>query len=214
MTRTLTTPPVSPATSPITGRRYISYEDYLDDPSFPECSEWVDGEMIPIMSVNDRHSELTIWLIMLLGMLVEVQRTGIIRGDPFNMKTGPDLPGRAPDVFFLANEHLDRIQHKHLRGPADLVIEIVSPESVRRDKVEKLAEYEAGGVPEYWWIDDDRKEAAFFQCGEEGRYQRTQPDENGVYQSRVLPSVRLDVAWLWQHPLPETLSVLRGWGVL
>jgi Uma2 family endonuclease len=38
-------------------------------------------------------------------------------------------------------------------GAADIVIELVSPESVHRDYGEKLYEYEQAGVPGYWIID-------------------------------------------------------------
>lgn len=69
------------------------------------------------------------------------------------MKTGPTLPGREPDLLFLARENLDRLKAPYLEGPADLAVEIVSSESRLRDRGEKLAEYEAGGVREDWILD-------------------------------------------------------------
>ena len=65
------------------------------------------------------------------------------------MKTGRSLPGREPDIIYVTREHLDRIKHVYLEGPADLVVEIVSPESAP----ETAGQVNRGGVREYWcWI--------------------------------------------------------------
>jgi Uma2 family endonuclease len=72
---------------------------------------------------------------------------------PFEMRARPDGPARIPDILFVAREHRDRIESLRLNGPADLIVELISPESVRRDRVEKLHEYAAAGVLEYWLID-------------------------------------------------------------
>jgi Uma2 family endonuclease len=48
------------------------------------------------------------------------------------------------------------------RRPADLAVEIVPTESRLRDRGQKLAEYEMGGVREYWIIDPERRQAAFY----------------------------------------------------
>ena len=42
------------------------------------------------------------------------------------MKTGPELPGREPDLLFIARENLGRLEGVYLDGPADLVIEVVA----------------------------------------------------------------------------------------
>lgn len=80
--------------------------------------------------------------------------------------------GREPDLLFVAQEHLDRLQETYLDGPANLVVEVVSPESLARDRGAKFVEYEAGGVPEYWLLDPLRRWAEFYCLGEDGRYRR------------------------------------------
>lgn len=40
-----------------------------------------------------------------------------------------------------------------MRGPPDLVIEILSSNSAKRDRVIKLESYARFGVPEYWIVD-------------------------------------------------------------
>lgn len=190
----------------------MSNEAYLDDPTVPQSSEWVDGYVVPTLIGSLPHSKLTGLFITALSLFVEDFDLGTIHHDPFNVKTGADLPDRAPEILFVNKQNLHRLRRKRLEGPADLVIEIVSDESRRRDQVIKLAEYEAGGVPEYWWLDQDVRDAGFYQMGGDPKYVCVGPDAAGVYQSVVLPRVRLNVAALWQNPLPKARDLLRTWG--
>ena len=94
----------------------------------------------------------------------------------------------------------------------DLIVEVVSPESVQRDRVEKLAEYERAGVSEYWLIDAEGKSAEFRVLGPDGRYRVALAGSDGEYRSGVLPPLRLRVEWLWQEPGPDYDEVLRTLG--
>ncbi|MBL8155161.1 MAG: Uma2 family endonuclease [Anaerolineae bacterium] len=58
-----------------------------------------------------------------------------------------------PDVVYLAPESRCQITERRLVGPPDLVVEVFSPGSVRRDKIDKFELYEACGVRETWMID-------------------------------------------------------------
>ena len=101
-----------------------------------------------------------------------------------------------------------------LDGPADLAIEVVSPASRLRDRGEKLAEYEMGGVREYWVIDPEEQRADFYVLAADGRYERRRTGEDGIYPSEVLTGFRLRESWLWQQPLPKALSALKELGVV
>jgi Uma2 family endonuclease len=116
---------------------------------------------------------------------------------------------RAPDIQVLLPEHLHFVQQYEVVGRADLVVEIVSPGSERRDRVEKFSEYERAGVPEYWILDHRHQESLFYQLDAEGRYQRIDPDESGVYHSAILKGLRLKVTVLWEEELPKGIEVVR-----
>lgn len=151
--------------------------------------------------------------MVLLRLWAEEHQAGVVRGDPFNMKTGPGLPGRSPDVLFLANAHRERLRHNFLDGPYDLAVEVVSPDYRRRDTVEKFAEYAQGGVPEYWIVDYEVEQSQFFALGANNVYEEIPVGEDHIFRSRVLPGLWLDVRWLWQRPLPTTRDLLRAWGL-
>ena len=71
------------------------------------------------------------------------------------------------------------------------VIEIISPDSIARDRGDKFVEYEAGGVSEYWLIDPLRQQAGFYQPAADGRYRLVPPDADGIYHSPVVSGFRL-----------------------
>ena len=192
----------------------MTYEEFLDWADEDTWAEWVDGEVIILSPASLLHQALDTFLLSVLTSFVSFRDLGIVLGPPFQMKTGPDLPGREPDLIFVARDHLDRLRDVYLDGPADLVVEIVSPDSRIRDSRDKLREYQLGGVPEYWMLDPDRQQARFYQLGDDGIYHLVPPDENGIYQSAVLKGLRLKVDWLWQKPLPRLPEVFKELGLI
>ncbi|MGH9943166.1 MAG: Uma2 family endonuclease [Pyrinomonadaceae bacterium] len=188
----------------------ITYEEFLRQADEDVSAEWVDGEVHYISPASTKHQDLSDFLVAILRFFVEARDAGVVLSAPFQMKTGPELPGREPDLLFVAREHLNRLKQTRLEGPADLAVEIISPESRARDRGAKFYEYEQGGVREYWMLDHLRKQAEFYQLNAEGIYQVVAPVD-GVYHSCVLEGLALRVEWLWQEPLPTLLSVLKEW---
>jgi Uma2 family endonuclease len=191
----------------------MTYDEFLEWANEDTRAEWVNGEVVWMSPVSEEHQDLGLWLVQIVPGFVDAHRLGKVRYESFQMKTAPHLPGREPDLLFVANEHLTRLKRTYLEGPADLVVEIVSPDSRARDRGDKYAEYEAGGVPEYWILDQPRKQAEFNLLGPDGRYHLAPIGEDGIFRSRALPGFWLKVEWLWQDPLPGVREVLRQLGV-
>jgi len=189
---------------------YLSYEAFLKQ-YMGYHAEWENGEVIVFMAASRRHQNLVVWLVAILRIFVETYELGWLVAAPFNMKLAMLKRGREPDILFVSQARQALIQENHLAGAADLVIEIISPESVERDRVKKMSEYEAAGVQEYWLIDPETEQAEFYQLSNIGKYQLVSPDIHGIYHSNVLTGLQLEVAWLWLEPLPKVLDVARAW---
>src|SRR5262249_19018066 len=95
-------------------------------------------------------------------------------------------------------------------GAADICIEVVSPESGRRDHGEKFEDYEKGGVSEYWIVEYLHRECRFFRLNEEGLYGRFSEDGQVNYQTPLLPGLVLNVPTLWQPNLPGPLAIAQA----
>jgi Uma2 family endonuclease len=186
----------------------ISFEEFMAWADEDTHAEWVDGEIVLMSPANIEHQDLIGFLFRLISQFVDTHRLGrvFVAGVLMRLRTRPS--GREPDLLFVANEHADRLRETYVDGPADLVVEIVSPDSTSRDRGEKYAEYEAAPVPEYWVVDPLRRDAQLNVLGEDGRYHLAPLDADGFYHSTILAGFRLQVDWLWQRPLPPIAEVL------
>jgi Uma2 family endonuclease len=192
----------------------LTFEEFLATLDEDTWAEWVDGKVIMLSPASDRHQDIADFLITILRLYIESRGLGWVRSAPFLMRL-PDVPSaREPDILFVRTERMSRVMPTHLDGPADLVIEIVSPESISRDRGDKFVEYEAAGVAEYWLIDPERRQAEFYRLGEDGRYRVVLPDAEGIYRSEVLAGFWLYPDWLWQEKLPPVLKIVRELGVI
>lgn len=190
----------------------MSFDAFLGRADEDGWVELVDGEMHAMSPAGLEHQQIVSFLDRVLGLFVERHDLGIVLTAPFLMRLGENA--REPDILFVAAAHRDRLRPTYLDGPADLVVEVLSPESIGRDRGEKYVEYEAAGVPEYWLIDPQRQAAEFHLLDAEGRYRATALDAAGRHYARSLPGFWLEPAWLWHSPLPPVLQVMRALGVI
>jgi Uma2 family endonuclease len=187
----------------------MTFAGFLEWADEDTLAEWVDGDVIMASPASNQHQDLARFLTAVLSGFVEAHALGVVRPAPLLMKL--EKAAREPDLLFVATSHLGRMQKNYLDGPADLVVEIVSPESAGRDRGDKFYEYAQGGVPEYWLIDPQAQWVEFYQL-EGARYRLVFSGQTGDYQSLVLPDFWLRVEWLWQQPLPLVDEVLLAIG--
>ncbi len=192
---------------PATPRPRMSFEEFLDSPF--GRAEWVDGEVFELSPENLDYQGVAGFLHPLLYEFVEHHGLGRVFLN-YLMRTGPQMPARAPDIMFVAKANEHRIRRNYVEGAADLAVEIVSPDSANRDRKVKRREYEEGGVPEYWLIDPLEGRSHFLTL-ESGRYRSLTVDADGAVRSLVLPGLWLKPEWLLTEPRPRLAEVRRAW---
>lgn len=177
----------------------VGYEEFLHRYEGQRV-EWIDGSVIEISPVSSDHNTISVFAITLFQAYLERTGGGRVFHDPMVMRPGDDFPGRSPDIQVILPHKYPIIGQNEIAGAADLVVEIVSPDSHRRDRVEKFNEYERAGVPEYWILDPIQRETLFYQLAPEGIYQHIPVDPDGYYQSRVLDRLRIKADLFWHPP--------------
>jgi hypothetical protein len=142
---------------------------------------------------------------------------------------------REPDLFFVAppqasdhwygpvifrHEHMSGLGDDRFEGAPDLVVEVISGDSVTHDRRDKWGEYQAAGVREYWIVDPrtTRRQIDVYRLDEAGRYVTSEAtsqeaDAGGVMHSTSvatsqLPGFWLRAEWLWSEPEPLPLALL------
>ena len=111
--------------------------------------EFTDG-VLEVVAMPTRSHQLM--LLLLYGLLNALMRPagGIVLVAPLRMQVRPGA-FREPDILLLLDTSDARNQDAYWLG-ADLVVEIVSPDKPTRDTEEKVADYAAAQIPEYWIV--------------------------------------------------------------
>jgi len=99
------------------------------------------------------HQRSTLEFYVYLREWVKDHDLGVVVAAPFDMVLAPRQVTQ-PDVLFIAKANL-RLIKKVLRGPADLVAEVISSGSHNRDRIRKRDLYEQHGIKEYWILDSE-----------------------------------------------------------
>jgi len=154
-------------------------------------TELWDGELILSPAPSFFHQEIVARFYKLLDAWIARHRLGKTGLAPLDMVLAPHRAVQ-PDIIFIANERLDIIRER-VEGAADLVAEVLSPGSRRRDRLDKRDLYEQHGVKEYWLIDPEARtvEVLFLERGEYRLVGRWQPD--GQAASRLLKGFKVSV---------------------
>jgi Uma2 family endonuclease len=182
----------------------FTFDDYCSLIADGQKADLIDGVIYMASPDNTDAADLFVWLITLLHDFCEYHDLGKVYGSRVAFKLD-DKNSPEPDIAVVLADHLDRVERGHVRGPADLAVEIVSPESVERDYEKKRKLYEKFAIPEYWIIDEELQQVTLLRLGADG-YKEARP-RKGVLTSRVLPGFWLRPAWLWQ-PRPKKAQAL------
>lgn len=155
-------------------------------------TELWDGELIMSPAPSFFHQQIVDRFHDYLKSHVRERRLGRTSITPLDMVL-TNTRATQPDVVFISNERLDIIKTR-LMGAADLVAEVISPNSRRRDRIDKRDLYEQHGVKEYWLIDPEALtvEVLHLNAGEYELAGRWRPGERA--ESRLLKGFSVPVS--------------------
>jgi Uma2 family endonuclease len=134
----------------------LTYDDFVQFPDDGLRHELIDGEHYVTPSPNTKHQTVSINLTVLIGSWLEHHPIGRLFHAPFDVVLS-HYDVVEPDLLYLSNARAaDALTPKHVRGVPELVIEIGSPGTRKRDETIKRRLYERSGVTEYWIVDPER----------------------------------------------------------
>jgi Uma2 family endonuclease len=187
----------------------VSAEDYMALFAH-DFYEWEDGRLVKMAPIHFRHEELVIYLRDLLRAYFVFRPIGKVVGQPFVMRLDAANTYREPDLQVILDTNTGEFTPTAMLGPADICIEVVTPESGDRDYGKKFLEYEKAGVTEYWIIDPIRKAARFSRLDANGIYTDVIPDQGGDFTTPLLPGLKVHVPTLWQDDLPDIVQIVES----
>jgi Uma2 family endonuclease len=139
--------------------------------SLPESNliiELSEGQLIMMSPATETHQRVLDNLYAIMRSFVRANNLGTLRFAPMPVRLWPGKI-REPDILFVSRQHADRIGERYY-GPPDLVVEVLSPSTQHTDRVEKLYEYAAAGVSEYWIADPEAETIEIYTLQTEETY--------------------------------------------
>lgn len=129
--------------------------------------EVIDGELLATPSPTSDHQRASKRIFF--ELLTQIERAGL--GEVFHAPLDVILTHTRvviPDLLVVRNERRNFITQRGVETPPDLVVEILSPSSLRNDREVKRKFYGSVGVPEYWIADPAEHTIEVLALGPEG----------------------------------------------
>ena len=149
-------------------KKKYTYEDYLKTPK-DKRYELIDGELLMTPSPIPNHQRISGKLEFVVRKFVTENNLGEVFYAPCDVYLDDENVVQ-PDILFISKERLDIIGDKNIQSAPDIVIEIISENSVYRDMVQKKRLYARFGVKEYWIVIPEEKEVEVYIL-KDGAYQ-------------------------------------------
>jgi Uma2 family endonuclease len=168
-----------------------TYEEYyrLDA---DQRHEIIDGNLLMAPSPDMWHQDWSLNLSVLIATHVKRHKLGKVFAAPFDVVLDSENTVQ-PDLIFVATANLGIIKPRAIFGSPDLLIELISPSSVRRDRYDKKDLYARFGVKEYW-IGDPANKSLEILTLKEGRYElHCAAEEKGKLTSLALSGLEFDL---------------------
>jgi Uma2 family endonuclease len=147
--------PGSDAMKPLNPGVKLTYDDFVLFPDDGKRHELIDGEHYVTPSPNIRHQQISGDLFALIWTYLEAHPIGRVFHAPLDVVLS-NFDIVEPDLLYVSNERAaDVITPLHVRGVPDIVVEIGSPGTRKRDETIKRRLYERMGVSEYWIVDPE-----------------------------------------------------------
>lgn len=172
---------------------FVEWREGLPESNRP--TEFWDGESILSPSPSFYHQQIVDRFHDALKAWVRPRGLGKTCASLIDMVLA-ERRAVQPDVLFVGRERLGIIGDV-VNGSADLVAEVISPESRRRDRFDKHDLYEQHGVQDYWMLDPEASTVEVFYL-EDGQYRlvgRWGPGETAV--ARLLAGFSVPVAGMF-----------------
>jgi Uma2 family endonuclease len=141
--------------------RFLSFEEYLSyDDGTENLYELFNGELIEVPPESGLNVEIATFLLVQFALVLGSQR---IRGHGLEIEVRGEPKNRYPDLTIIQPEHIQLLKRRNTIRlsmiPPLLVIEIVSPGELQRDRdyIAKRMQYQDRGIPEYWIIDPQQE---------------------------------------------------------
>lgn len=188
---------------PLPQEKHYTYADYMTWDE-QEHIELIEGVPVMMSPPSRAHQEISGELFRQIANYLEGKKCRVYAA-PFAVRLFEKSTDDASSVDTVVEPDLsvvcdrDKLDAKGCKGAPDLVIEILSPSSIRNDRLTKFNLYQRAGVREYWIVNPSEKSVQVFIL-EGGHYTAAAlGSESDVLKVNVLDGCYIDLAQVFSE---------------
>ncbi len=189
---------VKEGSSPYQDKKKLTYADYAKLPEEPGFRhEIIDGVLIRDPSPSFHHQRVSRRLQRILeDYITEVDPKGEIFNAPLDLALTEHTVVQ-PDLLYLPGNR--PAQNDPIDVVPELVVEVISPSTSKKDRVLKLNHYQSVGVLHYWILDP---EESFIEAYElrDGYYVSIVRAHTGIFSHSGFSGLSFDIEMLFARP--------------
>lgn len=173
----------------------LRFSDYRLFPDDGKIHELIDGMHYMTPAPTPDHQTVSKRIQHFLYTEIELTGLGLVFNAPIDVQFG-EYNGVQPDLIVLLKKNKTAsITPTHVKGAPDLVIEILSPSTRKKDLKLKRNLYEQFGVREYWIVDPKQKSVTQLVLVDR-EYQPVASPRKCI-TLKILPKISISLEKIW-----------------
>jgi len=157
-----------------------------------DLTEIINGEEIMGPSPFIRHQKIVSKIARKIFSYTETNDLGELYFSPLDVIFEEGINRLQPDILFIKNEN-SSIEQDWVRGVPDMVCEIVSPGTYKKDTATKKKIYEKYRVPEYWIVIPELRTIEVLTIENDKYEQYSFAELEGVIMSKVIEGLQISI---------------------
>lgn len=160
-----------------------------------ELYELINGKLMKRASPTTAYQRMVKKLSMKMDAFINKKKLGELFFAPIDVVLDEHNMVQ-PDILFVSEQKHDIVQEAYIAGVPDLVVEILSPSSIARDRDTKMKLYAQFKVSEYWIVDPLAPCIEVYKLGENVYNLYSYVYEKGEVESTILEKFKLKISSL------------------
>ena len=173
--------------------KLYTYADYLQLPEDGVRYEILNGELLMSPAPNLGHQKTLGNLYVAIDSFLKKHPLGEIYLAPTDVLLS-EVTVLQTDIVFIMRERFDILTRENIQGAPDLVVEVLSLGTEKRDREGKLAQYSRFGVQEYWMVDHEKQWVEVWRRAEDELCLHQRLAQPQILTTPLLPGLKIRLA--------------------
>ena len=167
---------------------HLTYEDYVLFPDDGKRHEIIEGDHYMTPAPRTKHQKVSINLASAMAAFAKQKSLGLVLTAPCDVILSDENVVQ-PDLLFVSAARAAIVTEDNIQGAPDIVVEILSESSRKKDEVTKRKLYERFGVQEYWVVDPELETVKIYKRAQQGygRALELSKETNDILTTELLP---------------------------